>query len=52
MEEVQEMEKDIQKGLQELHNFDYDNYGLDVEEQDDDLSWLDDLVEQYEEVVA
>jgi hypothetical protein len=44
------MEKDIQKGLQELYCFDYDNYGLDVEEQeDDDLSWLDDLFERYEE---
>jgi hypothetical protein len=39
------MDLDIQKGLQELYCFDYDNYGLDIEpeEQDDDLSWLDDI---------
>jgi hypothetical protein len=46
------LEMDIQKGLQELHGFDCDNYGLDIVEEDNELSWLDDLFEQYEEVVA
>jgi hypothetical protein len=50
------LKMDIQKGLQELHNYDTDNCGLDWpeddEDEDDDLSWMDDLFEQYEEVTA
>jgi hypothetical protein len=36
------MGKDIKEGLQELHHFDCDNYGLDIveEPEEDDLSWL------------
>jgi hypothetical protein len=52
------MEKDIKKGLHGLYNFDYDHLldhrdGLDVEDQEDDLSWPDDLFAIYgKEVTA
>jgi hypothetical protein len=50
------MELDIQKLRQEAYNYDTDNYGLDwpedEDDEDEDLSWLDDFFEQYEEVAV
>jgi hypothetical protein len=47
------MDKTIQKGFQELYNWDFDHAldhrdGLDAEEQEDDLSWLDDFERQLD----
>jgi hypothetical protein len=38
---------DIEKLRQEAYCYDTDNYSLYVEEQEDDLDWLDDLFAEY-----
>jgi hypothetical protein len=45
---LEALDMDINKLRQEAYCYDTDNYGLDIEpkEQDDDLSWLDDLFDE------